>query len=58
MCMEVNKKEERGEGTQAQTAAAIPAGGVRKARRVAGVKIKAVSSEMILQWISEMSLEI
>ena len=49
--MEVKKQEERGEdtqGTQAQASAVIPAVGARKARTVAGVKLKAVSSEMIL----------
>ena len=58
MCMEVNKKEETVEGAQALAVPAIPAGGARKARTVAGVKIKVVSSEIILQWISKTSLEI
>ena len=60
-CMEVDQKEETVEGAQAPVVAAIPAipaGGARKVRTVAGVKIKAESSEMILQWISKMSLEI
>ena len=57
-CMEVNKKEETVEGAQAPVVEAIPAGGARKARTVAGMKIKVVSSEIILQWISEISLEI
>ena len=77
MCMEVENKEETVEGAQAPAVAALPAigaeaapklsgasaaqGAPKKARTVAGIKIKAVSSETVftlLQWISETSMEI
>ena len=75
-CMEVENKEETVEGAQTPVVAAIPAisakaapkpsrasaiQGAQKARTVAGIKIKAVSSKTVftlLQWISKTSMEI